>query len=99
MTKKKADAGAPQEAVPGLNEWRRTHFAELDANLAVARLIRDDPQASNRDRNEAVKSIARMMGIMGNERPKESVSSKDKAERTELTAAESAELERLLNAG
>lgn len=96
MTKPKAKADAPQEAVPGLNEWRRLHFAELDANLAVARAIRDDPAASNRDRNEAVKSIARMMGIMGNERPRETTPEKDKESRRELTEAESAELERLL---
>ena len=45
-----------------LAEWREANWGELDACLKVARSIRDNEKASPRDRNEAIKSIARLLG-------------------------------------
>lgn len=45
-----------------LAEWREAHWGELDACLRVAKSIRDNEKATPRDRNEAIKSIARLLG-------------------------------------
>lgn len=47
-----------------LAAWRQSHFAELEATLSVLRGIRDDPEASNKDRIEASKSIGRLLSAM-----------------------------------
>ena len=44
-----------------LSAWREKHFKELEETLRVAKDIRDNPQASNRDRIEAAKLIARLL--------------------------------------
>lgn len=51
-----------------LAEWRKTNFAETQKCLDVAKSIRDDTEASNKDRIEAVKSIARLLGSLAPER-------------------------------
>ena len=47
-----------------LRKWRASHFAELEATLTVLKSIRDDPEASNKDRVEASKSIGRLLAVM-----------------------------------
>ena len=47
-----------------LRKWRASHFAELEATLIVLRSIRDDPEASNKDRVEASKSLGRLLAVM-----------------------------------
>lgn len=47
-----------------LSVWRASHFKELEATLAVLKSIRDDPEASNKDRIEASKSIGRLLSAM-----------------------------------
>jgi len=44
-------------------EFRKKHYqAEMEENIKIAKSIRDDKTASARDRNEAIKTIARMVG-------------------------------------
>lgn len=47
-----------------LQGFREANFKELEATLAVFKAIRDDPEASNKDRIEAGKSIGRMLSAM-----------------------------------
>lgn len=61
MTKKK-----PED--PGLTEWRRSHFSELEATLTVMKGIRDDPEASNKDRIEAGKVVGRLLSALSPEK-------------------------------
>ena len=51
-----------------LAEWRKANFKEIQKCLEVARAIRDDTEASNKDRIEAIKSIARMLAALAPER-------------------------------
>jgi len=46
-----------------LASWRKQHFKELEDNLTMAKQIRDDPEASNRDINEAIKTINALLGV------------------------------------
>jgi hypothetical protein len=47
-----------------LSAWRQSHFKELESTLSVLKGIRDDPEASNKDRIEASKSIGRLLSAM-----------------------------------
>ena len=47
-----------------LGEWREKHFHELDDCLAVSAEIRDNPEASPRERNTAIRNIASMLGAL-----------------------------------
>lgn len=47
-----------------LAAWRQHHFSELEATLQVLKGIRDDPEASDKDRIEASKSISRLLSAM-----------------------------------
>lgn len=47
-----------------LQEWRLSHFKELENTLIVLKGIRDDPEASDKDRIEASKSIGRLLSAM-----------------------------------
>jgi hypothetical protein len=47
-----------------LHEWRESHFVELENTLQVFKSIRDDPEASDKDRLEAGKNIARLLSAM-----------------------------------
>jgi CO dehydrogenase/acetyl-CoA synthase delta subunit len=60
MPKKKED--------PGLTEWRRSHFSELEATLNVFKSIRDDPEAKDKDRIEAAKGVGRLLSAMSPEK-------------------------------
>lgn len=81
-----------------LAEWRAKHIDQWEKNLQVAIAIRDDPDASNKDKNEAIKIISRMLGILQPER----VGSKEKKEEPkkkepELSPEEEKLLEQILN--
>ena len=58
MPKKKEDNAGE------LRAWRASHFDELEATLNVLKSIRDDSDASNKDRVEASKSIGRLLAVM-----------------------------------
>jgi hypothetical protein len=53
---------------PGLTSWRASHFSELEATLIVLKGIRDDPDASNKDRIESSKSIGRLLSALSPEK-------------------------------
>jgi chaperonin cofactor prefoldin len=56
------------ESQKELTAWRASHFAELEATLRVFKEVRDDPEASNKDRIEAGKSIGRLLSAMAPEK-------------------------------
>jgi hypothetical protein len=51
-------------------DWREKHLHELDKTLEVWKSVRDDPDSSYKDRIEAGKAIARLLGAMSPESPK-----------------------------
>lgn len=51
-----------------LRAWRDSHFEELESTLQVLKAIRDDPEASNKDRIEASKSLGRLLAAMAPEK-------------------------------
>jgi len=59
----------PAEKKEVLKEWRERHFKEMEANLVVAKAVRDDPLSSKKDRIEAVKIITRMLGNLQQDSP------------------------------
>lgn len=71
-----------------LSEWRQRHWDELDATLTLLKGVRDDESASNKDRIEAGKAIARMLGGLAAESTKERDSSPKAKEVVELTEEE-----------
>lgn len=83
-----------------LAEWREAHWGELDTCLKVAKSIRDNEQASPRDRNEAIKTITRMLGALST-RPSDSARqgtpSKSKQNPDEMSTEEVAETFKLIN--
>ena len=50
-----------------LSDWREKNIAELDKTLAVWITVRDDPSSSDKDRIEAGKAVARLLGAMSPE--------------------------------
>lgn len=64
-----ADTAAPKpKTVKGqlaqeIARWRQEKFAEMDANLTMLVGIRDDDKAKPKDRIEAAKAIAKMLGV------------------------------------
>ena len=69
---KKVDA---DNKLAELAKWRASKFSELESTLTVLIGIRDDVEASNKDRIEASKSIGRLLAVMSPE--KVSVTKKD----------------------
>jgi len=79
-----------------LAAWRKEHFKELEECLKVAKAIRDNSEAKDRDRIDAIKSIARMLAALAPERmavPKTNAGEESK----DLNAEESALLNDLLH--
>lgn len=79
-----------------LAAWRKANFKEIQKCLEVARAIRDDAEASNKDRIEAIKSIARMLAALAPERIAATKGTTGD-ENKELTQDESSLLDDLLN--
>jgi len=57
-----------KELQQAITDFRKKYIGELETNLMVAMEIRDNPEASPRDRNEAVKTISRLLGSLQPER-------------------------------
>ena len=51
-----------------LAEWRAKHFKEMDKNLEINIAIRDNPNEKAKDRIDASKTIARMLGTLAPEK-------------------------------
>jgi len=79
-----------------LAEWRKANFNEIEKCLKVAKGIRDDPEASNKDRIESIKAIARMLAALAPERIAATKGTPGD-ENKELTQDESSLLDDLLN--
>jgi hypothetical protein len=47
-----------------ISDWRTANIGELDKTLEVWKTVRDDPSCSDKDRIEAGKAIARLLGAM-----------------------------------
>jgi hypothetical protein len=78
----------PAEKKEALREWRERHFEEMEANMRVAKAVRDDPLASKKDRIEAVKIITRMLGNLQQDAPAPKIDPKkaeDHKKESELT--------------
>ena len=61
-----------------LAEWRRKHFKEMNANLKINVQIRDDPDEKAKDRIDASKTIARMLGTLAPEKIEKKEVAKEK---------------------
>ena len=59
-----ADTKKDTATKQAIDAFRKKHIKELETNMAVAVSIRDDVEASPRDRNEAIKTISRMLGAL-----------------------------------
>lgn len=94
----KPDKSAKALFAQQLAEWRRERFDEMEENLRVWKTIRDDPDQSARDRNEACKNIAKALGGLAQERtapappPKPAESSEEKEAGFKLSEEEMAEI-------
>lgn len=51
-----------------LAEWRQKHFKEMERNMQINIQIRDDPNEKAKDRIDASKTIARMLGTLAPEK-------------------------------
>jgi len=79
-----------------LAEWRKTNFGETQKCLEVAIRVRDAKETGDKERIEAVKAIARMLGSLAPERiatPKGTAGDETK----ELTLDEQTRLDNLLH--
>ena len=72
-----------------LAKWRQKHFAELEKNLTVAITVRDNEEATDRDRNEAIKTISRLLGGL---QPDRVQTGKDQKDTKPFTDSEEAEI-------
>lgn len=89
MPKKKPDD-------PGLTEWRRSHFSELEATLTVLKSIRDDPEAKDKDRIEAAKGVGRLLSALSPE--KVAVTASEEKESSDTSRRKKPELSPALKA-
>ena len=70
--------------------WRKKHFAELEKNLTTAISVRDNTDATDRDRNEAIKTISRLLGGLQSDRVQ---AGKDPRDTKPFTDTEEAEIQ------
>ena len=74
-----------------LLEFRKEHLLkEMKRNLRVSKQIRDNPNASGRDRNEAIKNIMKMLGATYQDKP--SPEEKKKVDKPQLKEKNAQEL-------
>jgi len=69
-----------KELQTAITDFRKKYIGELEKCLKVAIEVRDDKKASPRDRNEAVKTISRLLGSLQPERiapPQKQTSAKE----------------------
>ena len=82
-----------KELQTAITDFRKKYIGELEKCLKVAMEVRDDPSASHRDRNEAVKTISRLLGSLQPERIAPAKSDA-KSNTPSLSEAEQEEIER-----
>lgn len=74
-----------------LAEWRRKHFKEMDINLKINKEIRDNPEEKAKDRIDASKTIARMLGTLAPEKIEKKET--EKKQESSFTASEEKKIE------
>lgn len=67
MTDEPSTKGPAKKRRDLISEWRAQNLAELDKTMRVWVTVRDDPDSSDKDRIEAGKAIARLLGAMSPE--------------------------------
>ena len=91
----------PTPEAIALSEWREKNWHELDESMKVLVAIRDDEDTSAKERIEAIKGIARLLGAMSTRpadamKPKtDPATAKAKAAMTDEEAAEVQDILRL----
>jgi len=95
MTKPKPEDKIQQETI---NEFRRKHCKRIMEKLRV-RLERivDDPDSKGKEIVDASKTLARMMGALAPEKIGDSAKQPLKKKEEELTPAEKAKVDSILN--
>jgi len=85
--------------VKAIVAFREKHFkTEMETNLKVAQSVRDSKTAKDKDRIDAIKTIARMVGGLQPERATTQAPTKGEQQATrELTTDENKRLDELLN--
>lgn len=82
--------------VGALVEFRKKHMMkELEANLKVWREIRDNPKATDKNRIEAGKAIARQLGSL--QPDKETSKPKEASKKEVISEKEQAEIDKRLD--
>ena len=76
-----------------LREFREKHFKELDENIRVWKSIRDDEEATDKDKSEAAKNIQRSLGGLS---PDKATSKPTSHAKEEVTPEEDAAIKKIL---
>ncbi len=79
-----------------LREWREKHQGEMQKNLDTLIAIRDDTEATDKDRIEASKNISRILGGLAPERGSKSSSVSSASATEQLTPEEDKMLDDIL---
>jgi len=95
----KEPTGEPKhKPVKQLDRWRASHLNELELCLQAAISIRDNSATSARDKNEAIKTIARMIGaLQPDKRAIPTTPVQSASERRSVDSKEREELDQLLD--
>jgi hypothetical protein len=80
-----------------LGEWREKHFHELDDCLKVSAEIRDNSEASPRERNTAIRNIASMLGALTEKSAPQAQKKQARIDAPEHSDAHQTELETYLS--
>ena len=78
-----------------IQDFREEHLGELKKSMAAAIKIRDDPDSTARDKNEAIKIIARLLGALTPEKV-DSPKAAEAKDRIVLSAEEMADLDKVI---
>lgn len=80
-----------------LADFREKNFHELDICLRVSAEIRDDPEASPRERNSAIRNIASMLGALTEKSAPQAQKKQARIDAPQVPDALQAELDALID--
>lgn len=78
-----------------IDDFRKKYIHQLEINMDVAIEIRDNEEATSRDRNEAIKTISRMLGAL---QPDRQTTQKDAVKAVTLSDEEQSEIDAQIDA-
>ncbi len=87
---------AAKKPKSSLREWREKHQGEMEKNLQTLIAIRDDTDASDKDRIEASKNLSRILGGLAPERGSKSSSGSSAADILKTTPEEDKQIDEIL---